>query len=126
MIKKTQKSGAVSNCSTGDSLKSNPLSRNAIVQLFAAAIAFKHRKHLVSVAVEDTVDGVLASHVLDLATTEVEMLGQDGGVAVVQFGDHLLPNLAAHRGIGLVEPDLVEESTLKGTVEVLGEVGGGS
>lgn len=60
--------------STCDSLKTNPLSRNAIVQLLTAAITFKHRQHLVSGAVEDAVDGVLASDVLDLAAAEVEML----------------------------------------------------
>ena len=50
--------------STCDSLKTNPLSRNAIVQLLTAAITFKHRQHLVSGAIEDAVDGVLdARHV---------------------------------------------------------------
>ncbi len=44
--------------------KPNPLSHNAIVQLFAAAITFKHRKYLISGAIEDAVDGVHVDHLV--------------------------------------------------------------
>ena len=53
------------------------------------------------------------------------MRGQLHGVGIAQVLEHRTPYLALHSGIGLVELHLVEESTLEGTVEVAGEVGGG-
>ena len=106
--------------------KPNPLSGNSIAQLLAAAVALEHGQHLVIVAIKDAVDGVLAGNVLDLASTEVEMAGQDGSVTVIQLGNHLLPDLLAHCGIGLLEHNLVEKTAFEGRVKVLGEVGGGN
>lgn len=44
--------------------KPNPLTGHVIVQLLTAAITFKHRKHLVSGAIEDAVDGVHVDHLV--------------------------------------------------------------
>ena len=94
--------------------------------MLAAAVVFQDRKHLGIIAIKDAVDGVLAGHVLDLATAEVEAAGQNSGIVELQLGNHLLPDLLAHSGVGLLEHDLVKETALEGRVEVLGEVGGGN
>ena len=81
--------------------KPNPLSCNIIVQLLAAAVVFQDGKHLGIIAVEDAVDGVLADDVLNLASAEVKMLGQGGGITFGQLGNHLLPSHGNQHDWGL-------------------------
>ena len=74
---------------------------------------------------QDAIDGVVAGDILDLSTAEVVLGGQGADIGIAQRGEHLVPD--AHAGLqrGLVELDLVEETTLEGLVHVLREVGGG-
>lgn len=68
---------------------------------------------------EHSVDGMLASDVFNLSATENEGCGECGGIGGGEFGFHLLPNKAAHRGIGFVKPYFVKEAALEGGVEIV-------
>ena len=78
--------------------------RLGVVDAFLAAEACQLGKAVAWLdVIEDAVDGVFAGHVLDLATAEVKLLAQCLALFSVQFGNHLLPKVGSHAGIGALK-----------------------
>jgi len=71
----------------------------AVGRELAEAIAF--------FAMQDGVDGGLATDVLYLSAAEVIASGEGVGVGIAERGHHRLPEALAHGGIGLLELDLI-------------------
>ncbi len=78
-----------------------------------------------AIAIQDTVDGVFAGDILDLPAAQLIGLRQDISITLTQTRHHTLPNATANFGIGLFKIDFLEETPLKGTVQIGGEVGCG-
>ena len=78
-------------------------------------------------AVQDVLNAALADYVLDLSAAESVVSGNGFGVLnLFDFREHILPDLQPCVRIGRGEPNLEQETTLEGGIEVVGEVGGGN
>ena len=100
-------------------------SRPLLGQEFFVTEGFEHVK-VGLFSVQDAFDAAFAHDVLNLSATE-SVVGSNGfGVFdLLDLRKHVLPDFQPGVGIGGGEPDLEQETTLEGRVEVVGEVGGG-
>ena len=73
-------------------------------------------------AVQDGLDDFLAADVLYLSATETVPFGKFACLLLDELGDHVHPDLRLGTDLRLVELYLVEEASLEGLVQVLGEV----
>ena len=108
------------------SSESNPAGGGLTVQTFGIAVGGELAEAVAVVAVQDSVDGGLATDVLNLSAAEIVAGGEDMGVGIAERGHHRLPEVLAHGGIGLFELDFIEEAALEGAVQVLRQVRGGN
>jgi len=77
-------------------------------------------------AMKDAVDGVMAGDVLYLASAEVVTAGQLADGIVGERRNQLVPDVLTSLCRGLVELNLIEETTLEGAIHVLLQIGGGN
>ena len=75
-----------------------------------------------SFAIQYSVNSVFASDVLNLASAQLIGLRQDIGITLVQTRYHTLPDAATNFGVWLFKLDFIEETSLKGAVQIGGEV----
>ena len=71
---------------------------------------------------EDAVDDMLAGDIFNLSAAEVIGLRQLRGIFGWEFGQHGLPDVFHGLGAGAVELNLVEETALEGSVEILRQI----
>ena len=99
--------------------------RSFFDQDFLVAEGLKHVE-IGSFTIEDALNLAFAGDVFDLSSTE-RIAFHDTVVVlnILDFRNHVFPDVHSCVGLRFVELDFEQESALEGRVEVLGEVGGG-
>ena len=95
------------------------------VDPFGLAIGMEDVQGRFLTAIQDGVDRELPGDVLHLAAAEVVGRCEVGALGRGEGGEHRVPDLLPDGRVRPLETDLVEEASLEGRVEVLGQVGRG-
>ena len=97
----------------------------AVVQPFVVAMTDEHGENILTLTMQDVIDGIVTRDVFYLTTAEVILRSQRMHIQFAEVRDHRVPDAGTSLLRRFLELDLIEESAFEGLIHIFLQVGGG-